>query len=93
MTTPHSIDIEDGFILYASLDGKPELGPDATEWERVCAKYYELLARRLGLFANTRPSELAAETFAFLTAAMASQRQAEAAEPAPVIEGTVIDGG
>ena len=35
MTTPHSIDIEDGFILYASLDGKPELGPDATERERV----------------------------------------------------------
>ena len=35
MTTPNPIATEYGFTLYASIDGKPELGPDATERERV----------------------------------------------------------
>ncbi len=35
MTSPDPIAAKDGFTLYASVDGKPELGPDATERERV----------------------------------------------------------
>ena len=46
MTTPNPIATEAGFVLYASADGKPELGPDATERERVLSSV-PLLARKL----------------------------------------------
>ena len=46
MTTPNSVATEAGFVLYASADGKPELGPDATERERVLSSVPHL-ARKL----------------------------------------------
>lgn len=46
MTIPHSIAPEDDFTLYVSVDGKPELGPDATERERVLSSLPHL-ARKL----------------------------------------------
>ena len=46
MTVPHSTAPEGGFTLYASVDGRPELGPDATERERVLSSLPHL-ARKL----------------------------------------------
>ena len=50
-------------------------------------KYYELLARRFGLFADNQPSALAAETFAFLAAWRTRQDAIEASsQPVPLPE-------
>lgn len=46
MSTPHSTAPEGGFTLYASVDGRPELRPDATERERVLSSLPHL-ARKL----------------------------------------------
>ena len=46
MTVPHSTAPEGGFTLYASVDGRPDLGPDATERERVLSSLPHL-ARKL----------------------------------------------
>ncbi|MCH7971402.1 MAG: GAF domain-containing protein [Chloroflexi bacterium] len=46
MPTPNPIAAKDSFTLYASIDGKPELGPDATERERVLSSLPHL-ARKL----------------------------------------------
>ncbi len=46
MTTPNPIATEDGFTLYSTVDGKLELGPDATERERVLCSLPHL-ARKL----------------------------------------------
>ncbi len=46
MTVPHSTAPEGGFTLHASVDGRPELKPDATERERVLSSLPHL-ARKL----------------------------------------------
>jgi len=52
----------------------------------TAAKLLELLGRHVGAFADTAPSALAAETFAFLAAWRTRQQASE--QPASLPEGT-----